>query len=49
MGANLINFKANKLYTINGNKIDDTFVKWDNEKNRCFAGFTVSGSNIGIN
>ena len=49
MGANLINFKANKLYTINGNKINDTFVKWDNEKNRCFAGFTVSGSNIGIN
>ena len=49
MGANLINFKANKLYRINGNKIDDTFVKWDNEKNRCLAGFTVSGSNIGIN
>ncbi|MDC0517820.1 hypothetical protein OAN68_01640 [Candidatus Pelagibacter sp.] len=49
MGTNLINFKANKLYTINGNKIDHTFVKWDNEKNRCFAGFTVSGSNIGIN
>jgi len=49
MGANLINFSAKKLYTINGNKINDTFVKWDNEKNRCFAGFTVSGSNIGIN
>ena len=49
MGANLINFKANKLYTINGNKINETFVKWDNEKNKCLAGFTVSGSNIGIN
>jgi hypothetical protein len=49
MGANLINFKAKKLYTINGNKINKTFVKWDNERNKCFAGFTVSGSNIGIN
>ena len=49
MGANLINFSAKKLYTINGNKIKETFVKWDNEKNKCFAGFTVSGSNVGIN
>ena len=49
MGANLINFKANKLYTINGNKINETFVKWDKKKNKCFAGFTVSGSNVGIN
>ena len=49
MGANLTNFSANKLYTINGNKIKETFVKWDNEKNKCFAGFTVSGSNVGIN
>ena len=32
MGANLINFKANKLYTINGNKINNTFVKWDKKK-----------------
>jgi hypothetical protein len=49
MGANLINFKANKLYTINGNKINETFVKWNKEKNKCFAGFSVSGSNVGIN
>jgi hypothetical protein len=49
MGANLINFKAKKLYTINGNKINETFVKWDKERNRCFAGFTVSGSNVGVN
>jgi len=49
MGANLINFKANKLYTINGNKINETFVKWDKKKNKCFAGFTVSGTNVGIN
>ena len=49
MGANLINFKAHKLYTINGNKINETFVKWDKEKNKCIAGFTVSGSNVGVN
>ena len=49
MGANLINFKAHKLYTINGNKINETFVKWDAQRNKCFAGFTVSGSNVGIN
>jgi len=49
MGANLINFKAHKLYTINGNKINETFVKWDKEKNKCFSGFTVSGNNVGVN
>ena len=49
MGANFLNYRAHEIYTMNGNKISETFVKWDNEKNRCFAGFTVSGSNIGIN
>ena len=49
MGANLINFQAHKIYTINGNKIDETFVKWDKEKNKCFAGYSVSGSNVGVN
>ena len=49
MGANLINFKAHKIYTVNGNKIDETFVKWDKDKNKCFAGFVLSGSNVGIN
>ena len=49
MGANLINFRAHELYTINGNKIDETFVKWDLEKKKCFAGFTVSGNNVAIN
>ena len=49
MGANLINFKAHKLYTINRNKINETFVKWDKEKNKCFSGFTVSGTNVGVN
>ena len=49
MGANLINFKAHELYTINGNKIKETFVKWDEEKNKCLAGFVISGSNVGVN
>ena len=49
MGANVLNFRAHEIYTINGNKIDETFVKWDKEKNKCFAGFTVSGDNVGVN
>ena len=49
MAAHFLNFKAYELYTINGNKIDDTFVKWDKDKNKCFAGYTVSGSNVGVN
>ena len=49
MGANCLNFRAHEIYTINGNKIDETFVEWDKEKNKCFAGFTVSGDNVGVN
>ena len=48
MGANFLNFRAHELYTINGNKIDDTYVKWDSEKKKCYAGFTVSGNNVGV-
>ena len=48
MGANFLNFRAHDIYTINGNKIDETFVEWDEEKNKCFAGFTVSGNNVGV-
>ena len=48
MGANFLNFRAHEIYTINGNKIDETYVKWDEEKNKCFAGFTVSGNNVGV-
>ncbi len=48
MGANFLNHRAHEIYTINGNKIDDTFVKWDKEKNKCYAGFTVSGNNVGV-
>ncbi len=49
MAAHFLNYKAYELYTINGNKIDDTFVKWDKDKNKCFAGYTVSGANVGVN
>ena len=49
MGANFLNFRAHEIYTIHGNKIDETFVKWDEEKNKCYAGFTVSGDNVGVN
>ena len=48
MAAHFLNYEAYELYTINGNKIDDTFVKWDKEKNKCFAGYTVSGANVGV-
>ena len=48
MGANFLNYRAHEIYTINGNKISETFVKWDNEKNKCFAGFVVSGKNVGV-
>jgi len=48
MGANFLNFRAHEIYTINGNKIDETFVEWDAEKKKCFAGFTVSGNNVGV-
>jgi hypothetical protein len=44
MGANLINFKAKQIYTNNGNLIDETFVRWDKETNKCIAGFVLSGS-----
>ena len=48
MGANFLNYRAHELYTINGNKISETFVKWDEQKGKCFAGFTVSGNNVGV-
>ena len=48
MGANLINFKAKKIYTTNGNQIAETFVNWNKEKNKCIAGFVLSGSIDGV-
>ena len=35
MGANFLNYRAHEIYTMNGNKISKTFVKWDNEKKIC--------------
>ena len=32
MGANFLNFRAHELYTMNGNKISETFVKWDKKR-----------------
>ena len=48
MGANFLNFRAHEIYTINGNKISETFVRWDKEKTKCYAGFVVSGKNVGV-
>ena len=48
MGANFLNYRAHEIYTMNGNKISETFVKWDNKKKKCFAGFVVSGKNVGV-
>jgi len=48
MGANFLNYRAHEIYTMNGNKISETFVKWDKEKSKCFAGFVVSGENVGV-
>ena len=48
MGANFLNYRAHEIYTMNGNKISETFVKWDNKKKKCVAGFVVSGKNVGV-
>tara|TARA_B110000027_G_C15969377_1_gene233540 strand:+ start:58 stop:609 length:552 start_codon:yes stop_codon:yes gene_type:complete len=48
MGANFLNFRAHEIYNINGNLIDETFVKWDKEKNKCITGYVVSGENVGV-
>ena len=48
MGANFLNFRAHELYMMNGNKISETFVKWDSDKNKCFTGFVISGKNVGV-
>ena len=41
MGANITNYKAQQLYTDNGNKIDKYSVKWDSSSKKCFAGYTI--------
>ena len=41
MGANIIDSKAFNLYTANGGTTGKYSVKWDENKNKCFAKFTV--------
>ena len=41
MGANITNFKAQQLYTDNGNKIEKYSVKWDSFSKKCFAEYTI--------
>ena len=44
MGANIINFKAQIIYNANGNLIEKTFVKWDDDSNQCLAGYVLKGN-----
>ena len=41
MGANITDSKAFNLYTANGGTTGKYFVNWDNDKNKCFAKFTI--------
>ena len=41
IGANLTDYKAKKLYSDNGNKIDKFSVKWDSSANNCVAEYTI--------
>ena len=43
MGANITNFKAQVIYNANGNLIEETFVKWDNDSIQCLAGYILKG------
>ena len=44
MVANITNFKAQIIYNANGNLIEETFVKWDDEGNQCLAGYVLKGN-----
>ena len=44
MGANITNFKAQIIYNANGNLIEKTFVKWDDDSNQCLAGYILKGN-----
>ena len=41
MGANITNYRAQQLYTDNGNLIDKYSVKWDSSSKKCFAEYTI--------
>ena len=41
MGANITNYKAQQLYTDNGNLIDKYSVKWNSSSKKCFSEYTI--------
>ena len=41
IGANITDYKAQKLYSDNGNKIDKFSVKWDDSANKCIAEYII--------
>ena len=41
MGANITDSKAFNLYTANGGTTGKYSVKWDENRNKCFANFTI--------
>ena len=43
MGANITNKLAQQVYKSNGNLVDESFVKWENESETCYAGYTLNG------
>ena len=49
MGANITDSKAFNLYTANGGTTGKYSVKWDENKKKCFAGFTVKPLEGSIN
>ena len=44
MGANIVNFKAQVIYNANGNLIEKTFVKFDDDSNLCLAVYVLKGN-----
>ena len=43
MGANITNKLAQQVYMNNGNLVVESFVKWENDSEACYAGYTLNG------
>ena len=43
MGANITNKLAQQVYMNNGNLVVESFVKWENNAEACYAGYTLNG------
>ncbi|MEC8185377.1 MAG: hypothetical protein VW809_01150 [Deltaproteobacteria bacterium] len=43
MGANITNKLAQQVYMNNGNLVVESFVKWENDAEACYAGYTLNG------